>query len=64
MYDCKEPSKIRVVLDLLAQHEEICMKSVLLKGPDLTINLVGVLMKFRKGKYADTADVECCLTLK
>ena len=58
VYNAKKTSKIRVVFVSSAQHEGICLNDVLLKGPDLTNNLVGVLIKFRKGKYAATADVE------
>jgi len=58
VYHPKKPLKIRVVFDSSAKHDGICLNDVLLKGPDLTNNLVGVLLKFRKGRIAAIADVE------
>jgi hypothetical protein len=37
---------------------EIYLNSLLMSGPDLTNNLVGVLMRFRKNAVAITSDVE------
>ena len=58
VYHPKKPSKIRVVFDSSAKCEGVSLNDVLLTGPDLTNNLVSVLLKFRKEKIAVTADVE------
>lgn len=58
VYHPKKPSKIRVVFDSSAKYNGISLNDVLLTGPDLTNNLIGVLLKFRKEKIAVTADVE------
>ncbi|CAG2215851.1 unnamed protein product [Mytilus edulis] len=58
VYHAKKQSKIRVVFDSAAKYNGLCLNDILMKGPDLTNNLVGVLLKFRKGKVAAIADVE------
>ena len=58
VYHPQKPSKIRVVFDSSAKLKNICLNDVLLKGPDLSNNLIGVLIKFRKEKFAAMADVE------
>ncbi|VDI49538.1 Hypothetical predicted protein [Mytilus galloprovincialis] len=58
VYHAKKLSKIRVVFDSSAKYDGICLNDILLKGPDLTNNLVSVLSKFRIGQFAAIADVE------
>ncbi|VDI37855.1 Hypothetical predicted protein [Mytilus galloprovincialis] len=58
VYHTKKLSKIRVVFDSSAKYHGICLNDILLKGPDLTNNLVSVLSKFRIGQFAAIADVE------
>ena len=58
VYHPQKPSKIRVVFDSSAKFKNVCLNDVLLKGPDLSNNLIGVLIKFRKEKFAAMADVE------
>jgi hypothetical protein len=38
--------------------EGVSLNSLLMSGPDLTNNLFGVLMRFRKNAVAITSDVE------
>ncbi|VDI63393.1 Hypothetical predicted protein [Mytilus galloprovincialis] len=52
VYHAKKLSKIRVVFDSSAKYHGICLNDILLKGPDLTNNLVSVLSKFRIGFVA------------
>ncbi|XP_021358095.1 uncharacterized protein LOC110453467 [Mizuhopecten yessoensis] len=58
VYNPQKPSKVRVVFDSSAKYQGLSLNDVLLTGPDLTNNLVGVLLKFRKERIAVTADVE------
>ena len=51
----KKPSKVHAVFDASAKYKN---DSHLLKGPDLINNLVSILIQFRLGKYAVTADIE------
>lgn len=58
IYHPKKPDQIRIVFDSSAQHDGISLNNVLLKGPDLNNNLLGVLIRFRKEKIAVTADIQ------
>ncbi|XP_077137605.1 uncharacterized protein LOC143803713 [Ranitomeya variabilis] len=58
VYHPRKPKQIRVVFDSSAKHDGVSLNDVLLTGPNLTNNLVGVLMRFRKEPVAITADIE------
>jgi hypothetical protein len=58
VYLPRKPDQIRGVFDSSAIFEEVSLNSFLMSGPDLTNNLVGVLMRFRKNAVAITSDVE------
>ena len=49
---------ICVVFDSSCEFEGVSLNKVLLPGPDLMNNLIGVLMRFRKEKVAVMCDVE------
>ena len=53
-----EPDKIRVVFDADAKLEGTSLSNKLLKDPDLFNSLIGLLIRFKKGKYAVIADIE------
>ncbi|XP_062593639.1 uncharacterized protein LOC134255146, partial [Saccostrea cucullata] len=54
----KKPNKIRMVFDSSAIYQGHSLNSSLLQGPDLTNNLQGVLLRFRKERVAITGDIE------
>lgn len=44
----RKPGKVRVVFDCAANFLAVSLNDMLLQGPDLNNNLIGVLMRFRK----------------
>ena len=56
--DPHKPGKIRVVFDCSAKYGGISLNDQLLKGPDLTNSLFGVLSRFRQERIALMADIE------
>ena len=58
VYHQKKPGKVRVVFDSSAKYKGTSLNDVLLTGPDLTNNLLGILVRFRKEAVAMMADVE------
>ena len=53
-----KPGKVRIVYDCAATHEGIALNQRIHQGPDLTNQLYGILLRFREGKVAVTADIE------
>ena len=53
-----KPDKLRVVYDCAAEYQGTSLNKKVLQGPDLMNKLIGVLLRFREGKYAMMADVE------
>ena len=53
-----KPGKIRVVFDAAAKHKGTLLNDKLLRSPDLINSLIGLLFRFRKGKYASIAKIE------
>ena len=51
--------KLHVVLDASARFSGTSLNDCLLSGPDLTNNLIGVLLRFRQEPVAMMADLEC-----
>ena len=54
----KQKKSIRVVFDCSSKYKGISLNDKLLKGPHLTNNLVGVLLRFRNGEIAFTSDIQ------
>ena len=54
----KKKNKIRVVFDANAEYKGVSLNQNLLQGPDLTNELLGVLLRFRKERIAVSCDVE------
>ncbi|XP_077870546.1 uncharacterized protein LOC144364509, partial [Saccoglossus kowalevskii] len=58
VYHSKKPDKIRIVIDCSAKYQGVSLNDYLLQGPDLTNNLLGVLLKFRQEDIAVMSDIE------
>lgn len=58
VYHPRKPDQIRGVFDSSVVFEGLSLNNLLLSGPNLTNSLLGVLLRFRKDRYAITADVE------
>ena len=54
----KKAGKVRPVFDCSAKFRGVSLNSECLQGPNLTNNLVNVLLRFRQYKYALMADIE------
>ena len=51
--------KVRIAFDCAAKFMGFSLNDMLMQGPDLVCNLVGVLLRFRRERIALTADIEC-----
>jgi hypothetical protein len=58
VYHPQKPGKIRVVFGCAAKYAGTSLNDELFQGPNLTSNLVGVLLRFRSEQVAITYDVE------
>ena len=54
----QKQGKIRVVFDVASLHDGVSLNNQLLQGPDLTNNLLGILLRFRQYPKALVADIE------
>ncbi|XP_033761542.1 uncharacterized protein LOC117343309 [Pecten maximus] len=58
VYHPQKPDQIRGVFDSSATYNGISLNQVLLSGPNLTNELLGILLRFRKDRVAFAADIE------
>ncbi|XP_061191767.1 uncharacterized protein LOC133200011 [Saccostrea echinata] len=58
VYHPQKRDSIRMVFDSSAKFNNISLNDVLLKSPDITNNLQGILLRFRREKVAVIGDVE------
>ena len=58
VYHPQKPDQIRAVFDSSAKHKGVSLNDVLLTGPDMTNNLLGILLRFRKDQVAITTDIQ------
>lgn len=58
VYHPQKPRKVRVVFDCSCRYKGTSLNDHLLRGPDLTNHLVGVLLRFRQELVAFMADIE------
>ena len=56
--NANKPGKIRVVFDCSAEVGEESVNRNLMTGPDLTSQLIGVLIRFREEHVAIMTDIE------
>ena len=54
----KGRDKVRVVFDCSAKFENMCLNDVLIPGPNLLNNMLGILLRFRTSHIAFTCDVK------
>ncbi|XP_054752108.2 uncharacterized protein LOC129257739 [Lytechinus pictus] len=54
----RKPEKVRVVYDCAAKYKGTSLNDQLLRGPDLTNSIVGVLTRFRQERVAVVGDIE------
>lgn len=58
VYYPQKKDSIRMVFDSSAKFNNVSLNDVLLKGPDITNNLQGILLRFRREVIAVIGDVE------
>ena len=58
VYHPSKPGKIWIVFDCSAEYDGVSVNKRLLSGPDLTNQIVGILVKFREDYVAIMADIE------
>ena len=58
VYHPQKPGEIRCVFDSSAQCDGLSLNNVLLQGPDMTNNLLGILLRFRREVIAIAADIQ------
>ena len=58
VYNKNKPNKIRVVFDCSTEYQGRSLNSELMPGPDLTNQIIGVLIRFRQEPIAIIADIE------
>jgi len=56
----KKPEKLRVVFDCAVRFKGKCLNDVLMQGPNLTNELVGILIRFRKEPVAVFGGIRLC----
>ena len=58
VYHPSKHGKIRVFFDCSAEFDGVSVNKIFLSGPDLTNQIVGILVKFREDYVAIIADIE------
>ncbi|XP_046551173.1 uncharacterized protein LOC124260894 [Haliotis rubra] len=58
VYHPRKPEKIRVVFDCTVGYQGVSLNSMLLQGPNLTNNLLGMLLRFRQENIAVMGDIQ------
>ena len=58
IYHHKKPTKMRVVFDCSCTYRGTSLNKVLLQGPNLLNNLIGILCRFRREHVAFIGDIE------
>ncbi|XP_046580120.1 uncharacterized protein LOC124287661 [Haliotis rubra] len=58
VYHPEKPSQIRAVFDSSARYKGVSLNEILLQGPDLINELLGILLRFRREPVAILADIQ------
>ncbi len=59
VFNANKPEKLRIVFDCAARFQGSSLNAAVNQGPDLTNKLLGILLRFREGRIALMADIEC-----
>ena len=54
----QKKENIRVVFDCSGKFKDQCLNNQLMQGPDVSNNMAGILIRFRKGAVALTCDIQ------
>ena len=57
-YHPRKPGKIRDIFNCSAEYNGVSINKKLMFGPDLTNQIISILVKFRKDFVAEMADIE------
>ncbi|XP_047991806.1 uncharacterized protein LOC125230632 [Leguminivora glycinivorella] len=58
VHNPNKPKKIRLVFDAAALNQGQSLNNFILEGPDMLQSLLGIMLRFREGAFAVTAEVE------
>ena len=58
VYNANKPNEIRVVFDCSTEYQKRSLNNELMSGPDLTNQIIGVLIRFRQVPIAIMADIK------
>jgi len=58
VFNPNKPEKVRIVFDCAAICDSVSLNTQVMQGPDMTNKLMGILLRFRRGSIALSADIE------
>ncbi|XP_047500211.1 uncharacterized protein LOC125046476 [Penaeus chinensis] len=58
VFNPNKPEKTRIVFDCAAKFNGVTLNNQIMQGPDMINDLIGILIRFREGRVALSADIE------